>query len=245
MEKDGSGMRPDSPIQSALESPEYRGGVTSGRDMKRLASCTAGGPGCVDVEGGKIVRVTPVDLAGDDKGDWVIEARGKESTLPLRTTLSPRTMASNGEHDRENRGICGDETIGWDESLNLVDVETTRVKHGGIDAVVTSSQCSLKALRMGAPCPPLRVAGSDGGGSTEPLACGQEGVTQFRLAAVEAQRGHRDGDDGCFAPDVVDHPCDSRDANGVLVVVPGKATLPNLRDLLDDHATIGDGVGRV
>ena len=70
-------------------------------EMKRLANCTTGGPVFVDVEGGKTVRVTPIDLAGDDKGDWVIEAQGKESTALLRSTLSPHTMASNGEHDRD------------------------------------------------------------------------------------------------------------------------------------------------
>ena len=37
--------------------------------------------------------MTPIDLDDDDKGDWVIEARGRTFTPPRRTTLSPHAQA--------------------------------------------------------------------------------------------------------------------------------------------------------
>ena len=62
-------------------------------EVQRLTNCTTGGPVFVDVEDGKIVRMYPIDLADDDKGDWVIEARGRTFTPPRRTTLSPHAQA--------------------------------------------------------------------------------------------------------------------------------------------------------
>ena len=41
-------------------------------EVQRLTNCTTGGPVFVDVEDGKIVRMAPIDLADDDKGDWVV-----------------------------------------------------------------------------------------------------------------------------------------------------------------------------
>ena len=45
--------------------------------VERLTNCTTGGPVFVDVRDGKIVRLTPIELSDDDKGDWTIEARGR------------------------------------------------------------------------------------------------------------------------------------------------------------------------
>ncbi len=118
-------------------------------DMKRLTNCTTGGPVFVDVEDGKIVRMTPIDLADEDKGDWEIEARGRTFTPPRRTTLSPHAMASKsmvyspkriltplkrvdfdpkGERNCQNRGVSGYEPISWDEALDLVADEIMKVK---------------------------------------------------------------------------------------------------------------------
>ena len=111
-------------------------------EVQRLTNCTTGGPVFVDVEDGRIVRMTPIDLADDDKGDWVIEARGRTFTPPRRTTLSPHAQAQRsmvyspkrilhapeagrlrdpeGERNPQNRGISGYERISWDEALDIV-----------------------------------------------------------------------------------------------------------------------------
>jgi hypothetical protein len=52
-------------------------------EVVRLTNSTTGGPLFVDVEDGRIVRMFPIDLADDDKGDWVIEAR-----RPLRAAAN-------------------------------------------------------------------------------------------------------------------------------------------------------------
>ena len=86
--RSGERGRPRSAATSHLGSE-----VTSMGEVQRLTNCTTGGPVFVDVEDGKIVRMTPIDLDDDDKGDWVIEARGRTFTPPRRTTLSPHAQA--------------------------------------------------------------------------------------------------------------------------------------------------------
>ncbi len=118
-------------------------------EVERLTNCTTGGPVFVDVDDGKIVRMTPIDLDDDDKGDWVIEARGRTFSPPRRTTLSPHAQASRsmvyspkriltplkrvdwdpqGERNIQNRGVSGYEPITWDEALDLVTTEMIREK---------------------------------------------------------------------------------------------------------------------
>ncbi len=110
-------------------------------EAERLTNCTTGGPVFVDVDKGKIVRMTPIDLDDDDKGDWVIEARGRTFRPPRRTTLSPHAQASRsmvyspqriltplrrvdwdpaGKRNIQKRGESGYEPISWDEALDLV-----------------------------------------------------------------------------------------------------------------------------
>ena len=117
--------------------------------VERLTNCTTGGPVFVDVDDGKIVRMTPIDLDDDDKGDWVIEARGRTFRPPRRTTLSPHAQASrsmvyspkriltplkrvdwdpDGERNTQNRGVSGYAAISWDEALDLVTAEMMREK---------------------------------------------------------------------------------------------------------------------
>ncbi len=134
--------------------------------VQRLTNCTTGGPVFVDVEDGRIVRMTPIDLADDDKGDWVIEARGRRFTPPRRTTLSPHAQAQRsmvysptrilhpmkrvdwdpeGERNPQNRGVSGYEEISWDEALDLVTTELIREKReNGPGSILTT--CSSHHL---------------------------------------------------------------------------------------------------
>ena len=108
--------------------------------VTRLTNGTTGGPVFVDVEDGRIVRLTPIELAEEDKGDWTIEARGRAFTSPRKTTLSPHAQAQrsmiyspkriltplkrvdfdpHGERNIHNRGVSGYEPISWDEALDI------------------------------------------------------------------------------------------------------------------------------
>jgi len=118
-------------------------------NVQRLTNCTTGGPVYVDVQDGRIVRLTPIDLAEDDKGDWTIDARGRSFTSPRRTTLSPHAVAQRsmvyspkriltplkrtdfdpkGARNIQNRGVSGYEPISWEEALDIVTDEVVRVK---------------------------------------------------------------------------------------------------------------------
>ena len=117
--------------------------------VERLTNCTTGGPVFVDVEDGRIVRLTPIELGEDDKGDWTIEARGHAFTSPRKTTLSPHAQAQrsmiyspkriltplkrvdfdpHGERNTHNRGVSGYEPISWDQALDIVTEEMIRTK---------------------------------------------------------------------------------------------------------------------
>jgi trimethylamine-N-oxide reductase (cytochrome c) len=134
--------------------------------VERLTNCTTGGPVFVDVEDGRIVRMYPIDLDEDDKGDWAIEARGRRFTPPRRTTLSPHAQAQrsmvyspkrvltplkrvdwdpDGERNIQNRGVSGYEPISWEEALDLVAAELVRNKreHGPGSILTTCSSHHL------------------------------------------------------------------------------------------------------
>ncbi len=128
--------------------------------VTRYTNCTTGGPVFVDVEDGKIIRLTPIDLDENDKGDWVIEARGRSFTPARRTTLSPHAMAQKsmvyspkrnltpmkrvdfdpkGNRNVQNRGVSGYEPISWDEALDIVTEEVVRLKREvGPAAILTT-----------------------------------------------------------------------------------------------------------
>jgi trimethylamine-N-oxide reductase (cytochrome c) len=120
---------------------------------KRYCNMTNGGPVFVYVKDGKIVRMTPIDLAEDDGASWTIEARGKKFTPPRKTTIAPHGQNAksivyasnrilypmkrvdfdpNGERNCHMRGVSGYERISWDEALDIVANEIKRVKreHG-------------------------------------------------------------------------------------------------------------------
>ena len=117
--------------------------------VRRLTNCTTGGPVFVDVQDGKILRMTPIDLDDSDPEGWMIEARGRDFRPPRRTTLSPHALAQKsmvyspkriltplkrvdfdhrGGRNIQNRGESGYEPISWDEALDIVAEEITRVK---------------------------------------------------------------------------------------------------------------------
>jgi anaerobic selenocysteine-containing dehydrogenase len=111
----------------------------------------------VYVRDGKILRITPVDFDGKDPEPWTIEARGRSFSPPHKSTISPHAQAwksmvysedrllyplkrvdfdpngapgstGPGGRNAQNRGISGYERISWDEALDLVASEITRMK---------------------------------------------------------------------------------------------------------------------
>jgi len=118
-------------------------------DVVRLTNCTFGGPVFVYVKDGKIVRVTPIDFDETDGPSWKIEARGRTFTPPRKATIqvhaacykstvySPDRILypmkrvdfdHKGERNIQNRGISGFERISWEEALDIVEDEITRIK---------------------------------------------------------------------------------------------------------------------
>ena len=60
----------------------------------RYCNMTNGGPVFLYVKDGKIVRMTPIDLADDDGASFTIEAKGQKYTPPRKTTLAPHGQNS-------------------------------------------------------------------------------------------------------------------------------------------------------
>jgi trimethylamine-N-oxide reductase (cytochrome c) len=134
--------------------------------VERLTNCTTGGPVYVDVEDGRIIRMFPIDLAEDDKGDWVIDARGRKFTPPRRTTLSPHAQAQRsmiyspkrimtplkrvdfdhkGKRNTHNRGVSGYEPISWEAALDICadEIERCRREVGPGSILTTESSHHL------------------------------------------------------------------------------------------------------
>ena len=136
-------------ILSLLLSIGTKYGIDQENGVKRYVSGSNGGPIFVYVKDGKIIRITPIDLDETDAESWTIEARGRSFTPPRKATLSPYSLSlksmiysrerllypmkrvdfnADGDRNCENRGISGYERISWDEALNIVAGEITRVK---------------------------------------------------------------------------------------------------------------------
>ena len=115
----------------------------------RYCNMTNGGPVFITVKDGKIVRMTPIDLAEDDGASFTIEARGLKLTPPRKTTLAPHGQNAksiiyspdrllypmkrvdfdpNGERNPQNRGKSGYVRISWEEAIKLVTDEIKRQK---------------------------------------------------------------------------------------------------------------------
>jgi trimethylamine-N-oxide reductase (cytochrome c) len=58
-------------------------------EVRRLTTCTNGGPLFVDVQAGRIVRLTPIVIDDTDAPSWAIAARGQTCRPPRKTTNSP------------------------------------------------------------------------------------------------------------------------------------------------------------
>jgi len=135
----------------------------SAKDEQVFTSLTAGGPLYVHVKNGKITRVEPIQFGPDDAEPWVIEARGKKFS-PLGTgmvsqfTLAERSRVyasnrllypmkrvdfnPNGDRNPENRGKSGYERISWDEALDIVTNEITRIHKTYGPGAILSTACS-------------------------------------------------------------------------------------------------------
>src|SRR4030042_621240 len=114
-----------------------------------LTQCTSGGAVKVHVKDGVITRIRPIVFDETDAPSWTIEAQGKKFTPPRMTTLNPyivpertRIYSENrikypykrvdydpkGKRNPENRGKSGYERISWDEALDIVTGEITRIR---------------------------------------------------------------------------------------------------------------------
>ena len=139
-------------LVGALEAPVYFGdayGTDMGNGVKRLTNGTTGGPLFVYVKDGKIIRMTPIDLAKDDPPPWTICAKGHTFAPPHRMTINAHGSGwkalvyskyrnlypmkrvdfdPSGERNVENRGRSGYERISWDEAYHIVTDEIRRVR---------------------------------------------------------------------------------------------------------------------
>ncbi len=116
---------------------------------KVLTSCTNCGPITVTVKDGKVVRVRPLQVDEKDYSPWTIKAGDREYTSPMKTALSPFVLGErarlysderikypmkrvdfdpNGERNPQNRGKSSYERISWDEALDIVSSEITRIQ---------------------------------------------------------------------------------------------------------------------
>jgi Pyrogallol hydroxytransferase large subunit-like, domain 1 len=116
-------------------------GIKQPDGSMRYCNMTNGGPVFIHVKEGKIVRMTPIDLAEDDGASWTIEAKGVKLTPPRKTTLAPHGQNAksiiyspdrllypmkrvdfdpNGERNPQNRGKSGYVRISWEEAIMLV-----------------------------------------------------------------------------------------------------------------------------
>ena len=73
----------------------------------------------------------PIDLADDDKGDWVIEARGRKFTPPRRTTLSPHAQAQRSMVYSPTRILHPMKRVDWDPEGERNTAEPRRLRVRG------------------------------------------------------------------------------------------------------------------
>lgn len=116
---------------------------------KVFTSCTVGGPVSVYVKDGVITRIRPLAVDKNDLKPWTIEARGKKFSPAKKLTLAPFGLVErqrvysddrikypmkrvdfdpNGERHTENRGKSGYVRISWEEALDIVASEITRIR---------------------------------------------------------------------------------------------------------------------
>lgn len=114
-----------------------------------FTNCTVGGPISVHVKDGKITRIRPLLISEKDLNPWTIDARGRKYSPVKKITLAPFTVTerqrvysedrikyplkrvdfnTDGDRHPETRGKSGYERISWDEALDLVAGEITRIR---------------------------------------------------------------------------------------------------------------------
>ena len=123
-----------------------------------FTQCTVGGPVRVYVEDGVIKRMRPIVFDEDDAASWTIEARGRTFTPPRKTTLQSyevpertrvytnriqyplkrKNFDPGGERHPELRGKDEYVRISWEEALDLVAREITRVRETYGPAAITA-----------------------------------------------------------------------------------------------------------
>ncbi len=115
----------------------------------RYTTVTNGGPCFVWVRDDKIVRITPIEFTPADGASWSIEAHGRVFTPPRKANLAAHALNwkstvyspdrrlypmkrvdfdPKGERNPQNRGKSDYVRISWDEALDIVAGEITRVK---------------------------------------------------------------------------------------------------------------------
>ena len=129
-----------------------------------LTNCTVGGAVSVYVRDGKIVRIRPLVVEEGDLKPWTIsDSEGREYSPPEKLTLQPFTLTErnrvyaedrvkypmkrvdfdpHGDRHAEMRGKSGYERIGWDEALDIVAGEITRVRDSYGPAAVSAMTSS-------------------------------------------------------------------------------------------------------
>jgi molybdopterin guanine dinucleotide-containing S/N-oxide reductase-like protein len=116
---------------------------------KIFTNLTNGGPVLVHVQDGKIVRIRPLPLTDDDPPSWIIKSGNKKFTPLRKACVSPYTMAEkariysdlrikypmiredfnpDGERHPENRGKSNYKRISWDNALDIITGEMTRIR---------------------------------------------------------------------------------------------------------------------
>lgn len=121
---------------------------------KVFYNMTNGGPISVYVKDGKVVRVRPLQAPEAEFKPWTIEAGGKKYSPPKAVRLSPPAHAERnrldsynrilyplkrvdfdpkGERNPQNRGKSGYVRISWEEALDIVSGEMSRLidNYGG------------------------------------------------------------------------------------------------------------------
>ncbi len=125
---------------------------------QKFTQCTVGGPVWVYVDDGVITRMRPLRFDDTDAASWTIEARGRRFTPPRKTTLQSYEVPERqrvyenrihypmrrkhfdpkGDRHVEMRGKDEFVRISWDEALDLVAGEITRIRETYGPAAITA-----------------------------------------------------------------------------------------------------------
>jgi len=116
---------------------------------KVFTNCTNAGPVSVYVRDGEVVRIRPLVAVEEDFKPWKIKAGGKTYSPPKKFNLSPYVHAErdrlysedrikyplkrvdfdhHGKRNTEKRGSSGYERISWDQALDIVAGEISRIQ---------------------------------------------------------------------------------------------------------------------